>query len=846
MQNSQLSKLDRLKLNPKKFWDNLSLRNKLLLLLTTTTVLPILAVTQQLVNVSENSFIDKLKGSLTNKAAVLRDQYVVNAEIPEEAEKIAEAIEESELDLNLVQTDKEIQKWLQILVKLDSESEIQKHLSFKIVTDAKGRTISQDILVLKDNNSAPKLPSAEEEVPIQEYQSVELPTGIPLNDIPIVQEVLITGKALSGVELVKGAPLERLGLGAQAEIATRPQIKQGLPVEKQPVPKGTYDIDNNKAGLVNMAVYPIEGKDGEIVGTVIVGSLINRNYQLIDEFQQKYNSKGVATIFAQDWRVSTNVPYASPATKKTDGTRSIGTFLAREVAEVVLNDSREFVGKTNVVGSDYFTSYLPIYDHNKQLNSQAKPIGIAFIGQPLESVNNEIRSQSLSNYFLGYGLGGGILIIVLLIAIPLSATISNPLSNLAKQAKNLQEGNAEAKIPTTERSDEIGLLNNALSSLVETLVANQEQLRQEFDRREQQAIIIQNESENLTLDIGQLLDVVSTLEQGDFTVKAEVSDRATGLVADTLNRLIEELANTLSNVVSTVQQVTVSADDLEKLALNTSKQVQEQTQSVTNIKNLVASVNSISQNTAEQALISSDAVKQAREAVDRGEEEILAMSEEIELLQDGTQQIIKRAETLGDFVSLAAQFAEDQKRVAALTRVLALNASMVASRASAQEDPEQFIVITKEFETIAQQVNDLAVQTNQGLLRLKQRTDQIETVVSGITQDIQDIDRAVSQFDLSVQNSRQVFNNIKEVTIKVDRVGQEVTSSSMSIAELTQTTLVSVEDIAKVATEAERSSQFTSEQASLMEHLARTLVERVSFFRLKQKAEDADKSLVVK
>ncbi len=846
MLNPQPSKLDRLKLNPKKFWDNLSLRNKLLLLLTITTVLPTLVVTQQLVNTSENNLLDKLKYSLKNKATVLREQYIINPQVPQEAEEIAEYIEKSELDLNQIKTDKEIQKRLQVFMQLDRESNAQKHLSFKIITDAKGRTIAQDILVLKDKDPAPKLPSAEEATPIQEYQSVILPTGIPLDDIPIVQEVLKTKKVLSGVELVKGAPLERLGLGAQAEIATRPQIKQGLSVEKQPVPKGTYDIDNNKAGLVNMTVYPIEGKDGEIVGTVIVGSLFNRNYQLVDEFQQKYNPKGVATIFARDWRVSTNVPYASPATKKTDGTRSIGTFLASEVAEVVLNDSREFVGKTNIVGFDYFATYLPIYDHNKQLNSQAKPIGIAFIGQSLESVNSEIRSQELSNYFLGYGLGGGILIIVLLIAIPLSTTISNPLSNLAKLAKNLQEGNTEAKIPTTERSDEIGLLNNALSSLVETLVANQEQLRQESGLREQQALIRQHETENLTLDIGQLLDVVCSLEEGDFTVEAEVSDRATGLVADTLNRLIEELANTLSNVVSTVQQVTASADDLEKLALNTSKQVQEQTQSVTNIKNLVASVNSISQNTAEQALISSDAVKQAREAVDRGEEEILNMSEEIELLQDGTQQIIKRAETLSDFVSLAAQFAEDQKRVAALTRVLALNASMVASRASAQEDPEQFIVITKEFETIAQQVNDLAMQTNQGLLRLKQRTDQIETVVSGITQDIQEIDRAVSQFDLSVQNSRQVFNNIKEVTIKVDRVGQEVTSSSMSIAELTQTTLVSVEGIAKVATEAERSSQFTSEQASLMDHLARTLLERVSFFRLKQKVEDEGKSLVVK
>jgi methyl-accepting chemotaxis protein len=842
MPNSQSSKLDRLKLNPRRIWDNLSLRTKLLLLLTATTALPTFVITQQLVNISENNFIGKLKDSLKNKATVFRDQYVFNTEAPGEAKKIAEVIEESELDLNLIQTDKEIQKRLQILVRLDPESEVQKHMSFKIVTDAKGRTIAQTISVIQDNDPKPKLPDAEAKVSLQEYQSVDLPTGILLDDIPIVQEVLKTKKALSGVELVKGAPLERLGLGKQAAIATRPQVIQGLPLPKQPVPEGTYDLDKSKAGLVNMAVYPIEGENGKIVGTVIVGSLLNRNYQLVDEFRHKYNSEGVATIFAKDWRIATNIPYVDPTTKNMDGTRSSGTFLAREVAEAVLNNDREFVGTTNIAGLNYFTTYLPLYDHTKSLNSPAKPVGMVSVAQPLTIIDRAVSQQ----HFIGYSVGGGILIIVLLIAIPLATTISSPLSNLANLAQNIQKGEVEVKIPTTEREDEIGLLNNALSNLVENLVANQGQLRQESDRREQQAAIIQDEAANLTLDVGQLLDVVSSLEEGDFTVEAEVSDRATGLVADTLNRLIEELAATLSNVVSTVRQVTNSADDLEKLAHSTAQQAQQQAQSVTDIKVLVSSTYSISQNTAEQALISSEAVKEARKAVDRGEEEILSMSEEIDLLHNGTQQIIKRAETLSEFVALAAQFAEDQKRVAALTRVLALNASMVASRASAQEDPDQFIVITKEFETIAQQVNDLAMQTNQGLLRLKQRTDQIETVVSGITQDIQEIDRAVGQFDLSVQNSRQVFNNIKEVTEKVDLVGQEVTNSSMSIAELTQTTLRSVENIAKVATETERSSQFTSEQASLMDHLARTLLERVSFFRLKQKVENMGKSLVVK
>ncbi len=383
-----------------------------------------------------------------------------------------------------------------------------------------------------------------------------------------------------------------------------------------------------------------------------------------------------------------------------------------------------------------------------------------------------------------------------------------------------------------QQEDEIGQLSVSFFNVLDQLTVKEEKIRQESEQRLQLAAQAQAENEVLQADVGHILDVVSAVEEGNLTVEAEVSDRATGLVADTLNRLIEELSRIMSTVIGTAQQVAGSADDLEQQASTVVQQAQRQTQSVAEVQHLMTNVNDLSQDTAEQTVIANQAVQQAQTAVSQGREGLGLMTHGITDLQDGAGQIVRRVQTLTDFVDLAAQFSKDQKRVAALTRVLALNASMIAARASGQQDPEQFASVAKEFATIAGQVNDLAVQTNRGLLLLQQRTDQIQTEVSGLNQDAEGIDTLVGQFTSSVEQSRQAFENIKTATEQVAQVGEQVSQSSQAIAAAAQTTLVSIEDIAAVARTTEGQSQFTQEQANLMGQLVQRLLNRVEFFQL--------------
>jgi methyl-accepting chemotaxis protein PixJ len=366
------------------------------------------------------------------------------------------------------------------------------------------------------------------------------------------------------------------------------------------------------------------------------------------------------------------------------------------------------------------------------------------------------------------------------------------------------------------------------------LVKVNEQLAKEVDIRVQQEQQIRSEGELLQADVAHILDVVCAIEEGDLTVQADVSDRATGLVSDTLNRLIESLDRIVSAVVDTAFQVTTDAGQLEQGAIQTAHQAQSQATEVRAVQSLMDNISILTADSRQQAIATATAVQQARSAVVSGKQAIDDTTDGIETLQQGTVQIIKRSELLTEFVDLAAQFSKEQKRVAALTRVLALNVSTLSSRAIKEQNPAQFASIAKEFETIARQVNDLATDTNYSLVSLQQRTDRVQTVTSGLTQDIGDIDRLVQKFTNEVNKSRQAFDNIQTVTEEVAQMSKQVNSSSQDIVKVVSDTLTAIQSISTVAQVTESNASITREQVQSMGNLAKKLLKMVEFFKLNE------------
>ena len=549
-------------------------------------------------------------------------------------------------------------------------------------------------------------------------------------------------------------------------------------------------------------------KGNQFVGLVLLGNVIEGNEAEVVEAANSRIGDGFSLIMAGKNELAVGSQLVGGQDIKPIGTLPLPVINA--LAEEGSNNIRE----VKLDNQPYTIAF------NSILNFNGEPVGLLVRGKPQDSVISLIweTTRLVALTALVLILIGG------LIAFAVGRMVTVPLEKLRVVAQKYIDGDYSQR-SDIDTKDEIGTLArvfNQMSDSIQQRQADQIAARSEI---EAQSMVLEEE-------VGKLLEVVSELESGDLTVEAEVSDQATGLVADTLNRLIEQLSNTVASVVKTALQVNRSAEALEELALTVSQNAQEQVQLVEKATEGMLNINELAQGASQQALTTGKALTSAQSAVSQGQAQVVELNTSIQTLQTGTEEMVKRIKSLGEFVDLAKQFVQDQKRLASLTQVLAMNASMVAARALEQREPDQFATVAREFEAIAGQVNKLASQTSQGLALLQQRTGFIEIVVSGINKDVRDVSSLVSSFTASVEETSQAFLNIRNVSEEVAKLGQSVTESSQFIANAIQVSFESIKEIEAAAERSAEQSEITKQQAIEMGEIAKQLLESMEFFRL--------------
>jgi methyl-accepting chemotaxis protein PixJ len=363
------------------------------------------------------------------------------------------------------------------------------------------------------------------------------------------------------------------------------------------------------------------------------------------------------------------------------------------------------------------------------------------------------------------------------------------------------------------------------------LVLNDE-LKKEASTREQQEVLVRMESEQLQVDIDTLLDVVCAIEEGDLTVQAEVNERATGLVGDTLNRLVEALGQIMGQVSSTTGQVVRSSSRQKDIAAVVAQSSSKQSQAVNEVLSFTNRVRQSANSAVVQLAQTNHALLILQSAVEEGQGAVGSLTQEIDVLQQGSDRIIQQMKALGEFVGLADQFVQDHGEIATQTQVLALNASLVAARAAEQRDPKQFAAVAREFELIADQVSQLAQQTNEGLANLEQRSGQIHRVVSSVDTEVQRLGGLVFSFTSGVKQTREVFQTVQTVTGKVVEAGDKVAQTSQTIVEAVDSTATTMDAITDLSYQIAEQAQTAQRLSDQMSHLSQTLGQNVKVFRL--------------
>lgn len=813
----QLIPIAKKQFNPKKslfkHWDNLSLRAKLAIFVVASGAIPVFAVTQGLITLNYNRALQDLKASLQKDGAVFKDEYVLWAQVESEtkAENLAALAEATKLDLSNPNQVASSSTFIKNALKIQNGSNPEFNKNFQIFTDSQGRVVGQQIQVI-DADTNNSLPAKNAATSTQKYRLVQsLANGTDLKSIPIVQAALKTGQPLSGMELLKQASLQSLGLDQQANIGLRSQPTKNLPEAKQPFPAGTYDIEEGKIGLVSMAVRPIK-IGNKVVGTVIVGALQNRNYELVDTFSQNYQVD-TATLFARDWRVITNVLESDRTT------RAIGTRAAREVADRVLNQREDFSGKTNIIGQPYLTFYSPIYDHQKQLNPQAKPIGMTYVGKSLEVIDSNLRSQQL----LAYSIGLGSLILLALVAAWLAGYFVRPLRKLSGFAQQVAAGEQGVRLENTERQDEIGILAKELNQMAMSIDSNLNKVRQQQEQSLLEAEKQRKEKESLQQGVIGLLLEIEGAQRGDLTVQAQVNEDAMGSIADAFNATIRSLREIVTQVKAASAQVQESTFSSEatvgKLSHEATTQTQAVNQALNSVEEIGLSIQSVAASAQQAAAIAREAVLAAKnggETMDRTVGSIQNIRTSVAETSKKVKRLAESSQEISKIVSIISGISEK-------TNLLAFNASIEAARAG--ENGQGFRVVADEVRRLAERVTDSTKEIEQLVSTIQVETAQVlQTMEASTTQ-------VVTGTQL-VGETKQTLQGLASISNKIDELLQSISASTVSQTQASQMVNQTMQEVAAIAQNTSNESEVVSVSLKQLVGVAEQLQNSVSRFQV--------------
>jgi methyl-accepting chemotaxis protein len=738
---------------PISFWDNLPIKTKITTLLIVGATIPVIAVTQGIVEFAKKESISVLQKSLETNLTILEQEIEQNTnKLQSMANTLALAVEASGIDPQLATTDPSQLQKLAYFIRTVKTQYDDLNASFYIITDNQGRTVAQFIQTIEGNfTTYPPLPTEEGLEPV--FSQVSLPTGIPLGDVPIVQSTLRLSQPLQGFELLNGEVLKRLGLDKQANIGVRQQEIEGLPEPKKPYPEGTFKTDNGQAGFVLMATEPIKLQDNK-VGTAIIGTLVNRNFDIVDDLKEK-TGISTATIFAQDWRVSTNVPYTDHKT------RAIGTRVSREVADRVLNNKQDFLGRANIIGIEYLTGYAPIYDHYQQINQEkSKPIGIAYVGEPMTKVHQELRQITL----IGYAVGSGVLSLfaLVLMVTPSDAAISRQLVRLTEFAGKVASGESGVRLEHTERQDEIGVLTRNLNEMAQNVDTNLETRQQEAEQQRQK-------KETLEQEIYQLLNELQGALDGDLTVRASLSSMEMSTVADLFNAIIDSLKDIAIQVKESSNQVSSSLvenkQSIELLAEQAVQEAEETNKTLDSVEQMSLSIQEVSQNANQAAILADDAYSVTKESTSAMDETVKSILS----LRTTVGETAKKMKRLGESSQKISQVVSLIEEIALKTNLLAINASVEASHAGEQGQG---------FTIVAEQVAALAEQSAAA-------TKEIAQIVEAIQLETQEVSEAMELGTSQVVDSSQLVESTKQRLEKVLERSQSINELMQSISQAT-------------------------------------------------------------
>jgi methyl-accepting chemotaxis protein len=321
----------------------------------------------------------------------------------------------------------------------------------------------------------------------------------------------------------------------------------------------------------------------------------------------------------------------------------------------------------------------------------------------------------------------------------------------------------------------------------------------------------------------ELLQEVDPISRGDLTTRAKVTADEIGTIADSYNATVDNLRRIVLQVQEAANQVvattSVNETSIEALSIEALRQAEEIATALELVQGMASAVQTVAYN-AEQA---EQAVQQAAETVEEGDAVMNRTVEGIQGIRATVADTAKKVKHLGESSQKISKVVELISAFAAQTNMLALNASIEASRAG--EEGKGFAVVANEVRTLARQSAEATEEIRSLISSIQAETNEVVAAMeSGIEQ-------VVTGTKL-VDETRQSLNKITTVSAQISGLVEAIAQSATAQAQTSETVTQTMQDVAAIANKTSTEANQVSSSFEQLRQVAQTLQTGVGQFKV--------------
>ena len=427
----------------------------------------------------------------------------------------------------------------------------------------------------------------------------------------------------------------------------------------------------------------------------------------------------------------------------------------------------------------------------------------------------------LFRLWLDLGLLAAAIALVAGMMVMVSRRVTGPLRNIQQAMLKVAGGDFSVVLPGLERKDEIGDVANAVERF--KVLADEkaraeaaEAVKRQQVEADRVAQITQTEAaaqakvaeerakiaEEQTQAVKALGVGLVRLSEGDLTFRlTEAFPEAYQELKDNFNATMEQLQETVRSLTESAREVTSASAEISTSTTDLSQRTEEQAASLEQTSASMEEIAGTVKKNAENAQQANASAGATRDVADRGGQVVAKAVDAMAKIEDSSRKI---SDIIGVIDEIARQ-----------TNLLALNAAVEAARAG--EAGRGFAVVASEVRSLAQRSSQAA----------KDIKDLITNCNGQVKDGVELVNRAGTALTEIVESIKKVADIVADIANAsaeqasgIDQVNKALTQMD----EVTQQNSALVEENAATA--------------KTLEHQAKAMDERVSFFKLDGTAEE--------